>query len=195
LVTATSKDGQASTASITYTVTTPAAGITSTVTPPATPASKPPVEKGKPLVNTKTGEITLEYEFPEPGEAQEEAQVVNGASLARFSGFQLFDPGAGLAAFGASSGKKPAKCKRGYVRKGRKCVSNAPIRYGRVTLKVPTAAIYKLAVKPTSRVFSALKRGKTLSVRLTLVFTPAGTTDHITETISAKVYLKLKKKH
>ena len=28
----------------------------------------PPIERRKPLVNGKTGEIVLEYEFPEAGE-------------------------------------------------------------------------------------------------------------------------------
>ena len=184
-VTAVSKDGQASTASITYTVT-----ATTTL-----PAVSPPVQKGRPHVNTKTGEITVEYEFPEPGEVEEEAQVVNGASLAGFAGSHLLDRGAELAAFQARSSKKHAKCKKGYVRKGRRCVSNAPVRYGRVTLRVATAGTYKLDVKPTSRVLSALKKGKTLTVRLTLLFTPAGTTDHIIERASANVHLKLKKKH
>ena len=192
-VTAMSKDGQADTASITYTVTVPK---TATITmPPVSPPVRPPVEKGRPHVSTKTGEITVEYEFPEPGEAEEEAQVGNGASLARFGGSQLLDRGAGLAAFHARSSKKHAKCKKGYVRKGRRCVSNAAVRYGRVTLNVATAGRYKLDVEPTGRVLSALKKGKTLTVRLILVFTPASTTDHITETISAKVHLKLKKKH
>jgi len=160
-----------------------------TATTTMTTSTNPPIEKGKPVVNVKTGEITLEYEFPEPGEAQQEGQVVQGASLARLTATSLLGVGDPLTAFDA----KNNKCKKAYIRKGRKCVNNAPVRYGRATLAIPAAGIYRLHVKPGAKVLAALKKGKTLGVRLTLVFTPAATADHITETTSARVHLKLKK--
>lgn len=165
--------------------------FTTPAPPPIVPPTSPPVEKGKPLVNTRTGGITIEYAFPEPGQAQETAQVIKGASLARLQETSPFGLSDALSAFEAEKASK--KCRKGYVRKGKKCVNNAPVPYGQARLAVPTAGTYKLLITPSAGVLAALKKGKTPSVRLTLVFTPAGTTDHIVETASATVHLKLKK--
>ena len=165
------------------------------VTTSSAPLTSPPIEKGEPVVNAETGEITLEYEFPEDGEAQLEGQVLQGASLARTRTPALLDdPGDPLAGFEAKH-RSSQKCKRGYVRRGKKCLNNAPVRYGRTTPAIATAGTYTLHLEPGTKVLAALKKGKTLSVGLTLVFTPAATTDHITETTAATVHLKLKKKH
>jgi hypothetical protein len=180
-VTATSKDGLTTTASVGYTVVTPTA---------------PPVEKGKPRVNTNNGEVTTEYEFPESGEATQEGKVPQGASLARVLGasaLAIEDPFASLALNG-NAAKKAKKCKKGFVKKGKSCVNNAPVLYGRTKLLVSKAGAFKLVIKPSGKVLAALKKGKTLTVALTLTFTPAGTTVHITKSASVKVHLKPKKK-
>jgi VCBS repeat-containing protein len=90
---------------------------------------------------------------------------------------------------------KSKKCKKGYVKKGKKCVNNAPIPYGRVKITIPSAGKYKLKLKPSAKALAALKQGKTLHVKVTLVFTPAGTTTHILNVKVVRVHLKPKKKH
>jgi hypothetical protein len=164
-----------------------------TSTTSTTSTATAPVEKRKPVVNTATGEITLEYEFREAGEAEEEAQVAKGARVARAQAFATPRLGYPLATLATE--RKGDKCKKGFVKKGKKCVSNAPVRYGRASLAILTAGTYKLQVKPRGQVFAALKKGKTLHVALTLVFIPTGTDDHITETTSAAVHLEVKRKH
>jgi VCBS repeat-containing protein len=131
----------------------------------------PPIERGKPVVNAKTGEITLEYEFPEPGDAEAYGEVMNKTAIeAKHERFR--------------------KCKGGYIRKGKKCVKGGPTRYGRTRLKIAAAGTYKLHIRPSTKVLAALKKGKTLTVRLEVVFTPTGTTDHISKTTTVRVRLK-----
>jgi hypothetical protein len=80
------------------------ASITDAVVPAPTPAPavKPPVQKGAPTANHKTGEIT-----------------------------RIRVPGAASAiGVQAKKGKRHAQCKRGFVRKGKRCVNNAPVKYG-----------------------------------------------------------------
>ncbi len=134
------------------------------------PATNPPVEKGKPLVNGKTGEITLEYDFPEAGEAEAYGEVIDKTTV-------------------EAKHEQIKKCKSGYVRKGKKCVKGAPARYGHTRLAIATAGTYKLHIKPSTKALAALKQGKTLTVRVTVVFTPAGTTDHISKTTTVSVHL------
>lgn len=69
-------------------------------------------------------------------------------------------------------------------------MSNAPVRYGKVTLAVAAAGVQKLRIKPSAKILAALKRGETLAVRVTLVFTPAGTTDRLKQTSTVTVRLK-----
>ena len=146
---------------------------------PAPPATNPPLRKGKPTVNSKTGEIDLEYEFPEAGEAEAFGEVTQGSSLVS------------VPAPPKSAARSAAKrCKQGEVRRGRRCVSNAPVRYGKVTLAVAAAGVQKLRIKPSAKILAALKRGETLAVRVTLVFTPAGTTDRLKQTSTVTVRLK-----
>jgi hypothetical protein len=138
------------------------------------PATNPPVKKRKPLVNGKTGEITLEYDFPEPGYAEAYGEVIDKAAV-------------------EAKHKQPEICKKRGTGKRKECLDSLPIRYGRATLAIATAGTYKLHIKPSGKVLAALKKGKTLRVRLTVIFTPAGTTDHISET--AMVSVRLKKAH
>jgi hypothetical protein len=152
------------------------------------PPTGPPIGKRKPLVNAKTGEITLEYNFPEPGEAETYGEVIDGATLSRFQASSMLGPGEPLVALGARRGQAK-KCKKGYLRSGKRCVKNTPVRYGRARLAIAVAGTYKLHVKPSDKVLTALRKNKTLTVRLTLVFTPAGTTDHIHTTATVRVHL------
>lgn len=176
--------------------------------PPPPPPPAPPRVKLAPHLNAKTGDIEAEYEFPEAGEAQAYGEVTQGASIARVQPSSLFafaasssDGGAWQqqAQAAARHGRrhhhhaKGKRCKRGDVRHGKRCVSNAPVRYGQVTLKAPTAGVYKIRIKPTGKVLAALRHGRTIAVKFVLVFTPAGTTDHMVETATVKVHLERKK--
>jgi hypothetical protein len=189
-------------------------GYTRTATTPCTPLppapppppTSPPVEKHHPVVFEGTGEVEWEVEFPEPGEAEFEGEVGEGAELARVHGLALIDPFA-LAALNRQQGageakakhhrgrKKPKRCKKGFKKKNRRCVSTAAVHYGKGKLAVPSAGVYKIRIKPSGKVLRALRRGRTAKVRLELAFTPAGTTVHIAKTASVRLHLKLEKKH
>jgi hypothetical protein len=166
------------------------------VTPPVTivvPPTSPPVPTVV-IVDEEDGEIIDEFEFPESGEAELTGDVDEGAEAASFQGFQ--SPLSALGqptAFAARKKGKSKKCKVGYVKKGKKCVNNAPVPYGLVKLTIPSAGKYRLELKPSAKVLAALKQGKTLNVKLALEFTPAGTTTHILTTKFVKVHLKPKK--
>jgi hypothetical protein len=160
---------------------------TKTETPPPT---NPPIE-GKSHVNETTGELEFEYDFPEPGEAEDVAEVVEGASLSRFGAALLTPLGGERTAFVA----KKKKCKKGFVKKGKKCLNNGPVVYGHTSLTVPSAGFYKVHIKPGAKVLAALKKGKKLNVRVTLRFTPKGTAVHIVKVTGVKVHLKKTKKH
>jgi hypothetical protein len=150
--------------------------------PPKPPPTNPPVLEGKPLVNLKTGEIQVEYQFPEPGQAETFGEVTQGATLASVH--------TRLGSAGES--KRTKRCPRGYVKSGKRCVNNAPVRYGQSVLTVSAPGTSKIDVKPSGKVLAALRKGRTLAIRVTLIFTPAETTDHITEVSTTTVHLKLK---
>lgn len=159
-------------------------------------STSPPVPRYV-IVDEEDGEIEDEFEFPEGGEAELSGEYGGGAGEASFKGFQSnpLSPqlDQAVAVVARKHGKhKSAKCKKGEVKKGRKCVSNAPISYGRTKLVVPAAGRYKLKLKPSTSALAALKRGKTLNVKLSLVFTPTGTTTHVLSTKFVKVHLKPK---
>ncbi|HTD58025.1 MAG TPA: hypothetical protein VK672_03945 [Solirubrobacteraceae bacterium] len=149
----------------------PTTGGTGATTSSVTPPTDPPIRKGKPLVNARTGEITLEYDFPESGEAEASGEVLDGAAI-------------------EAKHERTKNCKKEYIRSGKRCVSNTPVRYGRARFAIATAGTYKLHIKATTKVTSVLKKGKTLTIHVTLVFTPAGTTDHISKTTTVNVHLK-----
>lgn len=165
-------------------------------TPAPTPVYVPPTTppgKGKTIV-LESGEIEEEYEFPESGEAEDSGEVVDGAEASRFqAGTLLGQLGSNQAAFIAK--KKSKKCKKGYVKKGKKCVNNAPLSYGSMKLTIPAAGKYKFKLKPSGKVLAALKKGKTLNVKTTLKFVPKGTVAPILTVSDVKVHLKPKAKH
>ena len=83
-----------------------------------------------------------------------------------------------------------------FVKKGKKCVSNAPVQYGATSLTVPGAGKYKLRIKPSGQALAALQRGKTLKVKATILFTPKGIVSPFVHVVNVKVHLKkAKKKH
>lgn len=151
--------------------------------PPPPPPTNPPLERRHPFVFVHTGEIEGEYEILEPGEIVYSAEVAEGAELASVN-------------YGYAFSAKQKKCKKGYKRVGKRCVNNKPVKYGSVKVIATKAGVYKLRIKPSKTILAALKRGKHLNVRLVLVFTPAGTTDHIRSVQFVKVhYTPSKKKH
>jgi hypothetical protein len=179
---------------------------TSTTTS-AAPPNNPPTETGAPKVNPKTGEVQAEYQFPEAGEAEAYGEIVQGASVARVhvAGYDTLQFSAFVSSLTADEEQFLAgpiarqtkatkgKCAKGYLKKGKKCVSNAPVKFGLVKLAIPTPGSYKIDIKPSGKVLAALKKGKTLDVRVTVVFTPAGTTLRLTEVSSVKLHIKARK--
>jgi hypothetical protein len=156
------------------------------------PSSAPPVPKTI-VIDEEDGEIEGEFEFPEGGEIEYSGDVSEGAEAARFQADQLVSPiGQQLA---TTAKHKSKKCKKGYVKKGKACVNNAPIPYGQVKLTIPAAGKYRLKLEPSGKALAALKRGKSLNVKVTLEFTPAGTATHILDVKVVRVHLKPKKKH
>jgi hypothetical protein len=154
--------------------------------------TKPPIEKRRPVV-LEAGEIEWEIEFPEGGELEWEGEVLEEAELERVhqrtSAFSL----AGATLVEAIGIDAAHKCKKGFVKKHNKCVRRRSVHYGKKKLIITTPGTYKLRFKPTGKVLRALKKGKTLNVRLTLRFTPALTSVHLSK--SAKLKLRYKKHH
>jgi hypothetical protein len=156
--------------------------------------TKPPVEKRKPVV-IEHGEIEWEIEFPEPGEVEFEGEVLEEAELQRvreresaftLGGVTLVEP------IGIAS----RKCKKGFVKKHNKCVRRRPVHYSKHKLTITTPGTYRLRLKPTGKVLRALKRGKKLNVRITLKFTPAMTSVHLSKSAKVKLrYIKKRKHH
>ncbi len=174
---------------------TPPPTTTTTPTPVkviSAPPTLPPIPKTI-VVDEENGEIEDEFEFPEGGEIEFSGDVSEGAEAARFQAGPLMSPLGQQVAVTARHRNK--RCKKGYVKKGKKCVSNAPIPYGQVRLTIPAAGRYRLRLKPSGRALAALKRGKSLNVTVTLKFTPAGTATHILDVKVVRVRLKPKKKH
>ncbi len=125
--------------------------------PPPPPTSQF-TSVGNPQVNIKNGQIVVIGQFPAPGTATSTGIVTQGATLAR------------VADIDAEAARKHKKCKRGYVKKGKKCVSNKPVPYGTTTLTIPTAGTYSIVIKPTSKVLKALTAGKKLLVVVSTTF-------------------------
>jgi hypothetical protein len=163
----------------------------------------PPVERHPARFLENQFEIEWEVEFPEPGELEFEGELLEAAELARvhhgspfvLAGAQHEEGADEALAAGHKSKHKHKGCKKGFVKKHNKCYSKAPIRFGKHKIAIPTPGVYKLRIKPTAAVRAALKKGKTLKVRLTLVFTPALTTVHTTKTTTIKLHVKPKKHH
>ena len=133
-----------------------------------------------------------EDEFPEGGSAEFFGEVLEWDNLAEVASLQA-SPFAQTAQQTALAAAKPKKCKKNAVRRHGKCVSKTTL-YGSVHLTITTAGKYKLRIKPSRQVLRALKKGKRMHVKLTLIFTPAGTTDHIRSAHVVTVHQKSKHK-
>lgn len=133
-----------------------------TVVPPSPP---PPNSQftsvGNPQVNTTTGQVVVLGQFPAPGTATSTGTVSQGATLARFKS---------AVADAAKKKSKSKRCKRGFVKKKGKCVSNAPVLYGTTTLVIPAPGTYSIVINPTSQALKAIKAGKTLNVVVSTTF-------------------------
>jgi hypothetical protein len=159
--------------------------------------TKHAIERGRPAVDLRNGEIAAEFEFPEPGKADYTAVVGQGASLARVASGAMASLAAPLAALADLGGVRATaaaskKCKKNYVRKNGKCVDNAPVGYGHASTTITKAGRYRVVITPAGPVRKALKKGKTLHVRLTLTFIPAGTDLHLITATTVTVHLKTK---
>jgi len=140
---------------------------------------------GNPQVNTKNGQVVVIGQFPAPGTATATGVVQQGATLARV------EQATALAARHRSH-----RCNRGFVKKGRRCVSNAPVVYGTAVLAIPAAGTYSLVITPTPVALKALKAGKTLNVVVSTTFQnrAGGTAVTHVQNVTVKL-VKPKKKH
>jgi len=162
--------------------TTSSSSTSSTTTTPSPPPPPPPPPPTNPpnhgkVIVLENGEVEEEDEFPEGGSAEFFGEVLEWDDLAEVASLQA-SPFAQTAQQTALAAAKPKKCKKNAVRRHGKCVSKTTL-YGSVHLTITTAGKYKLRIKPSRQVLRALKKGKRMHVKLTLIFTPAGTTDHI----------------
>jgi len=155
-----------------------------TVVNPSPPPPPPPSSQfnsvGNPQVNTKNGQIVVIGQFPAPGTATASGVVTQGATLARVK-----------LALAEAARKK--RCKHGFVKKGRKCVNNAPVVYGTATLAIPAPGTYSIVISPTSRALKALKAGKKLDVLISTTFQNRAGGLPVTHVQSVFVKLKLRK--
>lgn len=149
-------------------------GTTGVLGTTSTSLSTAPPVRGK-LIVLANGEIEEEGYLPEGGAGEDLALVEEGASLASVQ---------------AAKG-----CEKGFVRIHGKCVGDKPVAYGRVHFTATKAGHYMLRIKPSAAIAAALRRGKTLGVKLTLVFTPAGTSDHLRSVRYVTVHLKKEHNH
>ena len=157
-------------------------------TPGESTLVNPPTKLHTPLVNDRTGEVTLEYDFPEPGQVEAYGKVIDGVALPSSQASH----GAMRRRLVASKARRgqSRKCKTRHVGKRRQCANNAPLYYRQVAFDIRSAGGYKLRIKPSLSVLELLRKHRKLSVRLVLIFTPVGTDDHISETSTVQIYLK-----
>ncbi len=134
--------------------------------PPPPPPSGQFFPVGNPQFNVRTGQIVVLAQFPAPGTATSTGIVQQGATLARAQEAALVEQ----ALAEAARHKKSSKCKRGYVKKGKKCLNNAPVVYGTTVQTIPAPGTYSIIINPSGKVLNALKAGKKLNVVITTTF-------------------------
>lgn len=158
-----------------------------TVTSPPPPPPPPPNNQftsvGNPQVNTTNGQIVVIGQFPAPGTATSTGTVSHGATLARVEHAV------------AEAARKSKRCRRGFVKKKGRCVSNAPVLYGTSTLVIPAAGTYSIVLRPTTRVLEALKTGKTLDVVVSTTFQNRAGGTPVTHVQGIVVRIKKPRKH
>lgn len=158
-----------------------------TVAPPSPPPPPPPNSQftsvGSPQVNSATGQIVVIGQFPASGTATSTGSISQGATLARFERLVA-----------EAARRKSKRCKRGFVKKKGKCVSNAAVLYGSTTLTVGLPGTYSIVINPSSRVLKALKAGKKLSVVVLTTFQNRAGGVPVTHVQDVSVKLKKSKK-
>jgi hypothetical protein len=140
---------------------------------------------GNPQVNTKTGQVVVIGQFPAAGTATSTGVVQQGATLARVE----------QTIASAARRHKGKKCKRGYVKKGKRCVNNASVVYGTTVLAIPAAGTYSIVINPSPAVLKALKAGKKLNVVVSTTFQNSAGGTPVTHAQSVPVKLVKPKKH
>ena len=86
----------------------------------------------------------------------------------------------------SAAAAKGRACRKGEAKVRGRCVSTAPVTVGAIGLRISTAGTYRLKVRVTNKtVQAALKKGKRLSLKVTLSFTPSGshTTTKVVSTV------------
>lgn len=161
-----------------------------TVSAPTPPPNSLFIPVGNPQFNPKTGQLAIVALFPAAGTATSTGIVQQGATLAR----------AGEAAFvkealAEAARHKSKKCRRGFLKKGKKCVNNAPVVYGTTVLTIPSPGTYTIIINPSAKVLKALKAGKKLNVVISTTFQNRAGGAPVTHVGDVQVKLKLKKKH
>ena len=116
-------------------------------TPGESTLVNPPTKLHTPLVNDRTGEVTLEYDFPEPGQVEAYGKVIDGVALPSSQASH----GAMRRRLVASKARRgqSRKCKTRHVGKRRQCANNAPLYYRQVAFDIRSAGGYKLRIKPS----------------------------------------------
>jgi hypothetical protein len=89
--------------------------------------------------------------------------------------------------------RKSKKCRRGFVKKKGKCVSNGPVLYGSTTLPVPAPGTYSIVISPSGQVLKALETGKALNVIVSTTFQNRAGGAPVTHVQDVVVKLKAKK--
>jgi hypothetical protein len=155
--------------------------VLTVVTPTPPPPNSQFIPVGNPQFNSRTGQIVVIAQFPAPGTATTTAVVQQGATVARASDAL------------AEAARHSKRCKRGFVRKGRRCVNNAPVTYGTTILTIPAPGTYSIVINPSALVLRALKQGKKLNVLTSTTFQNRAGGAPVTHVGDVQVKLKLKK--
>jgi hypothetical protein len=154
---------------------------------------RPPVVPGRPRggslrllslrFNASNGQITVTAPLPGAGTFSADAVVRHGATLAR------------VTPLGFARAAK--KCRRGSVARRGRCVNDAPVLYGAASLNASAAGTYTLVIKPSKRVLQALRKGKTLVVKVSVEFQPVANGAAVTnaQTLVAKLKRARHRKH
>jgi hypothetical protein len=161
-----------------------------TVSSPTPPPSSVFIPVGNPQFNPKTGQLAIVAQFPAPGTATSTGVVQQGATLARAAEAAFVREALAEA---ARHRKRSPRCRRGFVKKGRKCVNNAPVVYGTTVLAIPSAGTFTIIINPSAKVLKALKAGKKLNVVVSTTFLAKGSNAPVTRIGDVQVKLKLKK--
>ncbi|HEY7829364.1 MAG TPA: hypothetical protein VIC06_02220 [Solirubrobacteraceae bacterium] len=137
---------------------------------------------GNPQFNSKTGQIVVTAQFPAPGTATTTGIVQQGATLARVR-----------EALAEAARHRSARCRHGFVKKGHRCVNNAPVVFGTTILAIPAPGTYSIVINPGAKALKALKAGKKLNVVTSTTFQNRAGGQPVTRIGDVQVKLKLKK--